>query len=286
MKTRLSQALGIVLVLVLAMLLTVGASAQNETTHLAFLFDGSQSIPAEDFQIMKLGLAEALQDETCVPQDGSFELTVIQFSDIMRVAVPPTIITADNIAAVAAQIEAMDQIASGTNYEIAFDQAIATINNSLESQLINLTSDGAPTMAEKDTAVLRQRAVAAGFDEIDAEGLAITTEETIGVLRDAAYPQPATVHPPSPWPPADPGWVRLVEDANDFADTVCEKLGLVIQPTPVPPTATPVPPTATPVPPTATPSPTPIPEPATLLLLGGGLAAAGAYLRKRRESAD
>lgn len=47
------------------------AEAAGEATDLVFLVDGSGSISATDFQLIKSGLSAALQDAAAFPRDGS-----------------------------------------------------------------------------------------------------------------------------------------------------------------------------------------------------------------------
>ncbi len=271
-----------VLGLILLLILPLSATAQSQTVHLAFLMDGSGSISDADFATMKNGIADALTNSECVPQDGTLELTVIQFSSFAQVELPVTVIDAATVAAAAQAIRNIAQMNESTNYDAGFALAEASINNATDRQLINITTDGAPNEGELDPTLLRERAVAAGFDEIDAEaivGFEVATNvpaadatlpnspAALEVLESLVYPQPATVHPPDPWPPTAGGWVRRVADSDAFASTVCEKFQVVV--TPKPPTPKP-------------PTPNEIPEPTTLLMLGTGVAALGAYLNRKR----
>ncbi len=282
--------------LVIVFLLTLGlasnGAAQSPTIQLAFLVDGSVSITSTDFQIMKDGIALAIEDSTCVPHDGSFEITIIQFSSSARTEVPPVVLTGANAATVGAQVRAIAQLSDLTNYEAAVNSAISEVTGSanfgvFDRQVINIATDGSPTTGELDMTTLRQRAVTAGFDEIDAEGINLAS---VTAVQELAYPQPGTIHPPDPWPPVNRGWVRLVGDFTEFSNTVCAKFGVIVgTPTPVPASTATA--TRTPTaPPTATTTPDPIdpppsvPEPMTLILFGGGGAALGAYIQKQRQS--
>ncbi|GAI43316.1 unnamed protein product, partial [marine sediment metagenome] len=60
-------------------------------------------------------------------------------------------------------------------------------------------------------------------DEFDAEAIGIFAD--VSWLRDSiVWPQPGY----DTWPPPGPGWVRVVADAAEFAETICDKFKLII----------------------------------------------------------
>ena len=220
----------LVFMFLLALGLALSGAAQSPTIQLAFLIDGSSSITSGDFQIMKDGIALAIENSSCVPHDSSFELTIVQFSSTARTEITPIVLTGANAGTVGTQVRAISQLDTLTNYEAAVDLAITEVTGStnfglFDSQVINIATDGSPTTGELDMAVLRNRATTAGFDEIDAEGISLASVTAVQTL---AFPQPGTLHPPNPWPPASRGWVRLVSDFNEFANTVCAKFGVIV----------------------------------------------------------
>ena len=93
------------------------AEAAGEATDLVFLVDGSGSISATDFQLIKSGLSAALQDAAAFPRDGSVAVGLVQWSFIdERVEVPLTVLDSQaTVNAVVAQVQAMAQLGSGTN---------------------------------------------------------------------------------------------------------------------------------------------------------------------------
>jgi hypothetical protein len=68
----------------------------REFTQLAMIIDGSGSIVANDWQLMRQGFSQALINDSIFPHDQTVELTVIQFGGtnppFARVEVPPTIV--------------------------------------------------------------------------------------------------------------------------------------------------------------------------------------------------
>ena len=97
MKKRIFSLVGVLMLIAMALHATAipQASQANNvvTVQLAMILDGSGSINSTEWAIMIDGLAAAVENPDCVPQDGSVELTVIQFSTIARLEVGPVVIT-------------------------------------------------------------------------------------------------------------------------------------------------------------------------------------------------
>jgi len=68
----------------------------REFTQFAMIMDGSGSIVASDWQLMRKGFSQALINDSVFPHDKSVELTVIQFGGSSpphaQVEIPPTIV--------------------------------------------------------------------------------------------------------------------------------------------------------------------------------------------------
>ena len=280
----------VVFALVFSLLVAGAAMAQNQTkTQLAFVIDGSGSIFYTDFEIMKEGIASAIEGGSCgVPLDGRLELTVVQFSSSAQIDVPPTVLTQANVHSIATQIRSIAQSSGITNYEAGIDTAISAVTGSpnfsgFDRQVINFSSDGLPNSGNLDMTTLRRRAANNGFDEIDVVGIgffspaaysgpdaaAAVMGTPLDVLKELAHPRPISVHPPAAWPPNGPGWVSLVDNYTEFANAVCAQLGVIVGGGPNP---------------TPTPAPSSIPEPITVVLFGSGVAALGAYVQRRRRT--
>jgi hypothetical protein len=145
-------------VLVLALVLgsIVGSNApvasapDPVTTQVAIILDGSTSISSANWNITRNGLAAAVENSTCVPQDGSVELTVVQFSNNATLEVGPVVITAANATAVANSIRNITQLTGGTCICCGICRAADTLRNSTNfdadiKQALNLVTDGDPT---------------------------------------------------------------------------------------------------------------------------------------------
>ena len=325
--------------------LPLGASAQQPDpvkVQFGFILDGTNSMPPEDFQLMLEGLASQIGDPDVVPPDGSVEICVIQVGAPdpgARVELYPVIITGASQSETADRIRAIRQGFQWTATGSAIRLTYQTMRNSpnftiVHKRVINVATDGRPydkfkypgsdtsSRSFQDVIDASAEAEAAGVDELDAEALGdlAQTPGQIESFRRWVFPQPAVIVPPEIM---QPGFIRVVEDINDFADVMFEKLrALIDTPTPTPtptstftvtptftltptPTSTPtmtltgvatatpsLAPTNTTTPifvstVTPTPAPTPIPEipePSSLLLLATGASALlGLALARRRR---
>ena len=221
------------------------ALTAGPTTQVCIALDGSGSIYSGDFTTMINGLAAAVQDSSVMPQNGSVELTVLQFGGIVYEApiiVPPTVIDSAAAATSAANaILATTQLRGYTPTDLAIDTCTQQMTGSpnfagAAKQFINISTDGDPN-SMPDTLTARNNAVAAGIDEIDLE--AIGPAPTISNMLQIAYPSPGYLAPPF----SGGGFVIQVSIYSDYANAIRQKLQVIVpQPTAtVAPTATPTP---------------------------------------------
>ena len=235
--------------------------------QMAMMLDGSGSISDTTWNIMLDGLAAAVQNVTCVPHDCSVELTVIQFSSDAHLEVGPVVISESNVADVAAdildledeQMEDMTCIACGiclaanvlhdhpdAHFDPAIKQALNLVTDGDPNKCCNCTTDCSAwecknsscsgTTAEASAEAAREYALnllemTADQDEFDAEFMG-TQGTTSDWLRDEiVWPEQAGGNGYYA-PPFDkgPGWVRVVANADEFAETICEKFALITQP--------------------------------------------------------
>jgi subtilisin-like proprotein convertase family protein len=220
---------------------SVRAAPAQASVQLCIAMDGSGSINADDFLIMKNGLAAAIRDPAVMPSDGSVEISVVQFSKGTFsfgavVEVPATVITDAGVAhSVADQINAIVQGGASTPTHDGISLCTAVIMGSPEfaaaaRQVINIPTDGRPD--DPDLAkTARDAAVAAGIDEIDAEaiGSAVDPESTgFLFLRDElVYPQPGYQAPPF----TRGGFVISVATFDALPAAIAQKLQHVARPT-------------------------------------------------------
>ena len=257
-----NQKNGLVLVKKLLLVLTVilagglftSSASGQVSTQLCMILDGSGSISSSDWTIIVNGVADAVENPQCMPQDGGVELTVVQFAGTTAtVEVSPTVITSANASATANQIRAIVQSGGSTPLATGFKVAANTLKASANfdpsiKQALNVATDGVPNVIDpdiggvdgKDSAILAQNYAIAQLsmtsdDEIDVEGIGITDTNRDWLKDKIVYPQPGHIAPPY-----TPGWVIVVADAQAFADSVCEKI-ISIVPPPPPPTPAAVP---------------------------------------------
>ncbi len=146
----------------------------GDFTQLALLLDGSGSISASNWTTMLTGIAAAVETQSCIPRDGSVELTVIQFadtydnlSDVVHLEVEPVVINETTFAAVAQTIRTIEQQGGFTptaaGIYLAADVLSGDLNGYLHGtpwqgcasqnfskanrQIINMVTDGVPTIA-------------------------------------------------------------------------------------------------------------------------------------------
>lgn len=223
---------------------------QRSFTQYCVLLDGSLSIEDSDWKVMKNGLASAIENGD-LPHDGSIEFCVVQFgggsfhsSPRAEIEIASIFVNDSNYLNIASDVRNINQMKGYTPTACAFylgtDTIISSLNySSLDRQVITLVSDGLPTyccdfdddlfIADSPWTVCSEYESSENArdymvnilnlnednDEIDA--IAISDEIDINWLRDyMVWPQPGN----DSWPPDASGWVRKVNDANEFADTI------------------------------------------------------------------
>jgi len=206
--------------------------------QVAFLLDSSGSIGYGNWNIIVNGLADAVRDSDCLPHNGSVELTIVRFGcEDADVPVGPVVITSGNADMVAADIADIAYwSAPCTSIDEAFDEARQALKNSPNfsrsvKQAINLVTDGYPDCyecaEESRDDLIQDLLMTESQDVICCE--AIGDGANVTWLRDwIAFPQPGCDWPVGDPNPDCPGWVREVEDAEEFAETICEKLEAIL----------------------------------------------------------
>ncbi|HEY5595791.1 MAG TPA: vWA domain-containing protein [Candidatus Bipolaricaulota bacterium] len=223
------------------------STAQNQVRlQLGLLVDGSGSISATDFELVRSALIASLSDSNLIPHTGVVEITIVQFSDERaRVEVAPTVLTADSVDDITSKLRSMTQGRGGTPLWLGIDAVtnamVGSANfNIAERQTINIATDGQPQVPVSNIAVAqgitlsnqaRDRAVSNGIDEIDAEGVgqAITDTGFRNFLLQLVWPQPGTlVDGVNNGSTFDPGFVTLVANFQDFEEALRAKVAAIV----------------------------------------------------------
>jgi uncharacterized protein YegL len=240
------------LVLLIAMIGIPAAAQDTPDVLMGFCLDESGSVTSDNWNLIKSGLASAIGDETIMPRDGSVEICIVKFSTNVTEVMEPTLVTEASIDGILATINGMPYLGGMTNIGDGLAQTVTTMqkssyfNNDEVWKVINLATDGVPnqypsgsgytgyTWAEHNVDL----AVAAGIDEIDAEGIT-DDANTAWLAQMVAYPDgtgagiapiiPDDNYPPRPPDPNFSGFVRYCETFEDYEEAVAQKLILILK---------------------------------------------------------
>jgi len=223
------------------------SAANGVTTQLCLVIDGSGSISAGDWTLIKQGVADAVRYN--MTHDGTVELMVIQFASYApggaQVEVPPTVIDGTNYEAVATTIEGITQVFELTTMAdglyLAWQTMISSSNFSIATRhIINLATDGLPNVRNYNAThdwdssggidyyddVIDVVMNMTGLTELDIEGIGAISPNW---YRDwVVRPQPGIIAPPF----SKPGWIRVVENATVFQLALAEKIVMITVGTP------------------------------------------------------
>ena len=135
-----------------------GTNTYIEPTQLAMVLDGSGSISDHDWNLIRNGLANAIENESVFPHDGSVELTVVQFGEVnppcAKVEISPVIVDETNYQTISDTIRGMNQMVNSyhsgaTPMSCGLRLAADQLHNigdfdADKRQVINLVTDGIP----------------------------------------------------------------------------------------------------------------------------------------------
>lgn len=252
---------------------------ERDIVDLAFLLDESGSIGADNFEnIILPGLANAIQD--IVPQadamegddlfdeDFIFRVTVGSFSNDADLVVAPTIVDSMSIAGIVSSILGTEYDAGRTNLA----EGIALIEDELDDfegtdeearfGTLNVSTDGRPnepggTFPAGEAAALDARDdlfANTSISSVSAEAIGTSSLNFLEDLTGATC-----CAPPFPGNIFAEGFILQIEDLEDYEETIAQKVEIVVNGD--------------------------MPEPATLALVGAGLAGIGLAVRRRRRAA-
>lgn len=228
----------------------------SQLTQLAVLLDGSTSISPSNWSLMKQGLHDAISNPNVFPNDGSVELTVIQFAGVCaNVVLNPVVVNYDNYQSIADSINKTSQIGGYTpmaaGISLAAKKLLSSNNfggfNPSHRQIINLVTDGNPNVSSlpgvdcgnKDTEtkgkaaaenaryyLLNALSMTEEQDEFDVAAVRGTQGINITWLnKSIVWPQPGT----EKWPPEKPGWVHEVLTWEDFYNSINQQFSILFK---------------------------------------------------------
>ncbi len=252
--------------LIMAAALTISAAASAApVTQLGFALDGSGSVAASDYNLLRSGLNDALAG---LPVNGTVEITVVAYGGDVFTVVVPTVLTAETLPTIQAAISGHAKRGGGTATDAAIRQLTtgmvgsANFSDPNTKSIINLATDGVPNsqLAAEAAAVA---AAAAGIDalSIEAIGSGVSSNSALNNMAAIAFPGPATilaVNSTNIPNPIGGSWVVPVSNFNALAPVLAAKVQAAV---------------------------TPVPEPGMLALVGMGIACLLASRRRVRAPA-
>jgi len=240
---------------------TIDMSTKSVPTQLVMVLDGSGSIIPSDWDMMRTGIAEALEDSDVFPHDGSVELTIVQFGGSdnqqpnarLELGGPVEITKFPGVEGyfgdIADQIRVIPQMNGWTpmacGLALAADVLVSTPNYYTHKHVVNIVTDGEANAVYniedgdykmevgsggdyvngKTSAIIARdylRDVLNDDDEIDVEGVGITLEY-INWLKDEIVWPDGYLAPPF----NGPGWIRPVADYEEFKNTLKENFNFI-----------------------------------------------------------
>lgn len=256
-----------------------GGASQAAVYDLAFIMDESGSVGSGNYTAAMNSLASALSTSLtqAVLDVNQYNITVISFSANSDVVVNSTLVSnTTQLAGVTAAINTISYDGSTTNYADAFN-TLANLANALTvgsaGSIINMMTDGEPNPnsgsnsdANILAAALNLRSL--GWDSLSFEAVTSSPDtnflktlafDTSGVGTNNVISDASLINDP-----LNETFVLKVQNfGSDYDSAIAAKVAKIVDPDPI----------------------DPVPVPAALPLLAGGLALFGFVGRRRRNAA-
>lgn len=240
--------------------LSIGAqSAEAGVVQLGFILDRSGSIGSTDWGTITTGLSNAIS--TLIPANSSYEISVVTFATNTTTVVDHVLIdSVTTRTSVANTIAATPYFGGQTNMSLAFGAMEAALTGStlakIDATYVNFATDGVYNDGGNPGSAIASMKTNASVDNISVE--AIGSGVSAAFLQNSVcYPLSCDTAAPYDTFPGH-GFYIYINNASEYAAAIQQKIRIVTN--------------------------NPVPEPATLALVGFGLAG-GAWLRRRRNKA-
>lgn len=249
----------------------VGSAAYAKTIDLGFIMDRSGSV-GSDFPAAMDALGDALAAHIPVGGADTYRISVVSFASGASVVVGATTInTAGDLAGVVTTIKAQNANGSGaTNYQAALDLLGAQFGTLGDLSMINMMTDGEPNIPTNAVSAARTSATNlqnAGWDSLSFESVGNASGDAL--LAGLGFGPGNTPNDANLLPiisdvnlignPATDPFVLTLADFPAYNAAIGKKVQQIVNPDPVP-------------------------VPASLPLLVGGLGMI-AFIRRRRKAA-
>lgn len=224
---------------VLATALVAALPAQAATIDLGFIIDESGSISGGDFNIIKNGLASAINALIPIGGPDTYRISVVKFdNDAETVVNKVAINNATDRTNVVNLINGMSQEGGTTNYAAAFNLMTTVLGAGLGTAYVNFATDGEPndpgsgSQPENAAITARNAMIAAGVDNISIEGIGISSGGANFLRNSICHPSPCDATVPYNFPTQ--GFYIAVDNATEYASAIQNKIAVVTGQVPAP----------------------------------------------------